>query len=482
MSTSQSSTPNPRPDSGDRGPATPAETTSVPEPTTGNVPKPGPRPGRKPGPVPGGRPNPASVAATRRTPAPLPQRPANDPAKWGRVAEDGTVYVRTAGGGEREIGSWQAGTPEEGLAHFGARFDDLATRVELLESRLHANPGEAQSIKDTARSLRETLPSAAVIGDLDSLDRRLGDIMNHSDEASEQVAEERAQHREESIARKERLAAEAEDLADNATHWKNAGDRLAAILEEWKTIRGIDRRTDDALWKRYSRARDVFNRRRGAHFAELDRNRAAARRRKEELVERAEAMQNSTDWNDTARAYRDLMQEWKAAGRAPRDVDDRLWAKFRAAQDHFFGARDAVNEERDRAYAANADAKDALLAEYDGQIDPAKDLDRARTKLTELQEKWEEIGYVPRARIGEFEDKIGALEQRVVDAADAQWRRTDPAAQARAQQFTAKVEEFHAAAQTAESKGKTRQAEQFRAQAEQWREWADAALNAVEDR
>ena len=58
------------------------------------------------------------------------------------------------------------------------------------------------------------------------------------------------------------------------TQWKTAGDRLRMILDEWKTISGLDRKTDDALWKRYSAARETFNRRRGSHFADLDRERA----------------------------------------------------------------------------------------------------------------------------------------------------------------------------------------------------------------
>ncbi|MGP6172980.1 DUF349 domain-containing protein [Corynebacterium sp. A21] len=439
-----------------------------------SAPKPGPKPGPRPGATPG------SVAAVRRTSAPLPQHTPNDPKKWGRIDTDGMVYVRTSEG-ERTIGSWQAGTPEEGLAHYGLRFEDLATEVELLETRLKTNPAEAASIRKSAETLKETLPTATAIGDLDGLDKRLGTIINHSEATNEQVKEEKARKREAAVAEKEQLALEAEELAENATNWKEAGDRIQQILDKWKAIRGIDRKTDDALWKRYSRARDAFNRRRGAHFADLDRGRASAKHTKEELAERAEALQDSTDWNETARAYRDLMQEWKSAGRAPREVDDKLWARFRAAQDHFFNARSAVNDERDREFSANAEAKDALLAAYASLIDPAKGLDRARAKLTELQEKWEEIGFVPRARISEYENKIGDLEQRVVEAADAQWRRTDPAAQARAAQFITKVEEFTASAEAAEAKGKTKQAEKFRAQAAQWQEWADAAVNAVED-
>lgn len=432
------------------------------------IPSPGamPRKGSRPGPTPS-------------APAARPVQPVkNDPTQWGRVDADGSVYVK-APEGERKIGEWQAGTPEEGLAHFGARYDDLSTEIELLESRLNAHPGDAASIKATAAELRESLPTQAVIGDIAALDQRLGTVIEHSVEAGEQAQADKARRREEAIAKKEKLAAEAEDIAANSTEWKAAGDRIRAILEEWKQIRGIDRHTDDALWKRYSRARDSFNRRRGSHFAELDRNRAASRAKKEELVERAEAIKESTNWGETARAYRDLMTEWKAAGRAPREIDDKLWARFRAAQDHFFNARNAVNDERDKQFAENAAAKDALIAEYDSLIDPTKSLDAAKAKLRELQEKWEEIGFVPRNQVREFEAKISALEKRVSDAEDSEWRRTDPEAQARVAQFQAKVDDFTAQAEAAEAKGNTKKAEDLRTQAKQWQEFADAAAAAV---
>lgn len=435
------------------------------------IPSPGamPRKGARPGPKP---------SAPAACPA---QPPKNDPAKWGRVDADGSVYVN-APEGERKIGDWQAGTPEEGLAHYGARYDDLSTEIELLESRLNAHPGDASSIKTTAAELRESLPTQAVIGDIAALDKRLAAVIEHSVEAGEQAQADKARRREEAIAKKEKLAAEAEDIAANSTEWKAAGDRIRAILEEWKQIRGIDRKTDDALWKRYSRARDSFNRRRGSHFAELDRNRAAARAKKEELVERAEAIKESTNWGETARAYRDLMTEWKAAGRAPREVDDKLWAQFRAAQDYFFNARNAVNDERDKQFAENAAAKDALIAEYDSQIDPSKSIDGAKAKLRELQEKWEEIGFVPRNQVREYEAKISALEKRVSEAEDSEWRRTDPEAQARVAQFQSKVDDFTAQADAAEAKGNTKKAEDLRAQAAQWQEFADAAAAAVNDK
>ena len=447
-------------------------------PTPGAMPRtatPAPKPGPRPG-------VPAKPAGIPSTPNPVPAAnvDAAQAAAFGRVDDDGTVYV-TRGTVERAVGSWQAGTPEEGLEHFVQRFGDLSTEVGLLEARLSARPEDANTVRTQAQHLIDTLDEQAVVGDLDAIEARLKIILEQADTADEKAKEAKAARRAESVERKEALAAEAEDLAANSTEWKAAGDRIRDILEEWKTIRGIDRKTDDALWKRYSKARDAFNRRRGAHFAELDRGRAAAKAKKEELIERAEKLKDSTDWNDTARAYRDLMTEWKAAGRAPRDVDDKLWQRFRAAQDHFFAARNAVNDERDREFEANAEAKDALIAEYDSQIDPAKGLGGAKSKLRELQNKWDEIGYVPRNRVREYEDKIGAIEQRVSDAEEAQWRKSNPVQQDKANQFQVKADDFRAKAEAAEAKGDTKQAAEFTAQAEQWQEFADVAAKALSE-
>ena len=444
--------------------STPTPGTKAPSPAA-MAKKPGPRPG---------------AAAKTVTPAPLPAREPSDPSKFGRVDEDGNVFL-TRGGQERQIGSWQAGTPEEGLAHYGQRYDDLVTEVELIETRLRAHPEDADSLRKSAEALKASLADAAVIGDIDAVEARLDKAIDASDTAREKAKEQKAQRREQAIARKEALAAEAEDLAENSTEWKAAGDRIRAILEEWRGIRGIDRATDDELWKRYSRARDSFNRRRGSHFAELDRNRAQARKTKEELVERAEALKDSTDWGHTARAYRDLMTEWKAAGRAPREVDDKLWERFRAAQDHFFEARNAINAERDREFEANAEAKNALIAEYDSLIDPAKGLGAAKAKLRELQDKWDEIGFVPRGRVREFEDKIGRIEKRVSEAEDSRWRKTDPAQQDKVNQFQVKADDFIKQAEAAEAKGDATKAASLREQAKQWQEFADVAAKAVNE-
>lgn len=436
----------------------------APEAVT-TAPKPAPRPGP---PRPGPRPGPPTAAVQ-----PVHAPPTSDPHRFGRVDADGTVWLISSAG-ERTIGSWQAGDPEAAFAHFGRRFDDLDTEVTLMESRLTSGTGDARKIKTAATALAESLPSASVLGDVDALAARLTAIIEHADSAAAADKAKREEHRAAQTARKEALAVEAEDLAATSTQWKAAGDRLREILDEWRTITGLDRKTDDALWKRYSAAREAFNRRRGSHFAELDRERAGARQAKEALCERAEALADSTDWGPTSAAFRDLLAEWKAAGRASKDVDDALWQRFKAAQDTFFTARNAVSAERDAEFRANAEAKEKLLADAE-KIDTS-DLDAARAALRAIGDKWDRIGKVPRERGADLERRLRAIEKKIRDAPS---HGVDPEAQARADQFRERAEQYERQAEKAAAAGRTKDAEQARANAEQWRQWAEAAVEAL---
>ena len=429
-----------------------------------NEPRPIPRPGPRPGPKPTSRPHPHPI------PGPL----ANDPHRFGRVDADGTVWLITAAG-ERVIGSWQAGDAEAAFAHFGRRFDDLSTEITLMEERLASGTGDARKIGATAAGLAETLPDAHVLGDVDALAARLAGIAEHAEAVAAADRSRREEHRAGQTARKEALAAEAEELANTSTQWKAAGDRLRAILDEWKTISGLDRKTDDALWKRYSAARETFNRRRGSHFAELDRERAGAREAKEQLCVQAEELVDSTDWGATSAEFRKLLTDWKAAGRASRDVDDALWRRFKAAQDTFFKARNAATADRDSELEANATAKEALLAEAE-KLDTSNH-EATRSALRSITEKWDAIGKVPRERSAELERRMRAVEKKVRDAGESDW--SDPQAQARAEQFQARAEQFERQAQKAEAAGRSKEAEEAKANAEQWRQWADAAADAL---
>ncbi|EJZ83023.1 hypothetical protein HMPREF9719_00062 [Corynebacterium otitidis ATCC 51513] len=422
----------------------------------------------------------AGRAGARKAPRPGgPTGPS--PEKFGRIDDEGRVLA-FVDGGEREVGQWQAGSKDEGLRHFARRFEDLRTEVDMLERRLRDQPGDAAAIRSSAREIAEGLPTAAVLGDREALRRRLDGIVEDSFAVAERFDRDREEAAKRALERKTALAEEAETIAAESTDWKAAGDRLAAIVEEWRSIDGPGRSKDRPLWARLSKARSAFKQRRGSHFADLDRQRAQARRRKEELVAAAEEIQDSEDWAETGRKFRDLMREWKAAGHAPRAQDDRLWERFSAAQDRFFDRRHAVEAERDREFEANAKAKDELLESYGPRIDAAGSIDEARGLLRELQERWEDAGFVPRSKKQAYEEKIRGLEERVADAERAEWRRTDPEARARVEQFAGRAEDLARQAADAAKAGKEKKAEELSAQAEQWREWARTADEALKDR
>jgi hypothetical protein len=214
---------------------------------------------------------------------------------------------------------------------------------------------------------------------------------------------------------------------------------MRELLDQWKALPRIDRGTDDTLWKRFSSARTTYTRRRKAHFAEQSERREGAKAVKERLAKQAEALATSTDWGPTASAYRDLMQDWKAAGPAPREVDDALWKRFRGAQDTFFGARDAANAKLDEEFAANAEVKRELLTQAETLV-PVTDLEAAKRTFRDIAEKWDAAGKVPREQMKDLEGRIRKVEQAIRSVEDEQWRRSDPEKSARADDMVSKLE------------------------------------------
>jgi hypothetical protein len=353
---------------------------------------------------------------------------ANDP--WGRVDADGTVYVRTADG-ERVIGSWQAGSPEEALAFYQRKFASLDTEVSLLEQRITTTDLSPAQARSAIERLLGSVTDAHAIGDLGQLHARLETLTGKVDERQEEVRAQRDQVRTEARSVKEAIVAEAEQIAAEATHWKNSSERLRQLLEEWKAAPRADRAVETALWKRLSAARNAFNKRRKAYFAELTEERDEARSRKETLCAEAEELADSTDWAATAASFRELMRSWKAAGRAARADEDELWARFKAAQDTFFRARSEVYSAKDAALREHAEVKAQLLEEA-GKLVPVTDVRAARATLRGIQERWEQAGPVPREAHERLESGLRRIEDAVRKAEDAQWRRSNPEALARA--------------------------------------------------
>ncbi|MBG6102959.1 DUF349 domain-containing protein [Micromonospora vinacea] len=400
----------------------------------------------------------------------------SDWTAFGRVDADGTVYVKTTEG-ERVVGSWQAGAPEEGLAHFARRFADLVTEVDLTEARLKSGAADAGHSLSTIRRIRTTLPEANVVGDIDALAARLDKLATLAEEKAGEARAARDAARGEALARKTALVEEAEKLAAESTGWKTAGDRLKEILDEWKTIRGVDKKADGELWKRFAAARDGFTRRRGAHFASLDSQRKQAQTVKEELVAEAEKLQESTDWAATANQLKDLMTQWKAAPRASKEAEQKLWERFRGAQDAFFSRRSEVFSARDNEQRGNLERKQALLAEAEA-LDIDADPKGAQAKLREIQAQWHEAGRVPREAAAGLERRLRVIDDKVRDVMDSAWRRTTKEdnpllAQMRAQ--VAEAEDRLARAQSAGDARRIKEAEQALASKRQFLQLAEQA-------
>ncbi|GAA3967700.1 DUF349 domain-containing protein [Thermobifida alba] len=401
---------------------------------------------------------------------------------WGRVDDDGTVYVRTSEG-ERVVGSWQAGAPEEALAFFKRKYESLLTEVELLEKRLATTDLSAAQALASVQKLRDAVTEAKAVGDLDSLARRL-DVLT---ERVEQRRIEQKQAQEEARAQareiKERIVAEAERVAEETTHWKTGGERMRQLIDEWKAAPRADRATEQALWKRMSAARNAFSKRRKAYFAGLDEQREQVREVKERIVAEAEAIADSTDWGPTAGRYRELMQQWKSAGRADRATEDALWERFKSAQDRFFTARNAVFAERDAELRGNAEIKEKLLEEAREALLPVTDPREARVRLRDFQERWEEAGPAPRDVRDRLEGAFRRIEEAVRRAEEQEWQRTNPEARARAEatiaQLRDSIETLEKQLADAREAGDERRASQAQESLDARRAWLAEAERAL---
>jgi hypothetical protein len=415
-------------------------------------------------------------------PTPAPVRPTVAENEWGRVDEAGDVFVRT-GAGERQIGSWQVGEPEQALAFFGRKYDDLVVQVDLLEQRLGSGAAAPDETQAGVRKLREALVEPHAIGDFAVLSQRLDTIDERIAERRAARRAERAQALDDARVRKEHIAAQAEAIAEG-DDWRHGADRLRTLLDEWKSLPRLDRATDDTLWRRFSSARTHYTRQRRTHFAEVAERREQAKAVKEGILAEAEALADSTDWGATARRFRELMTRWKAAGPAPKPADDALWRRFRAAQDTFFTARSSDLSKRDSEQHSNLEAKQALLEQAEALL-PVDDWKAARETLRSIHERWEATGHVPRDAMRTVESRLRRVEEAVREAEQSEWRRTNPEARARAEatvaQLQASIADLEKQAATARERGDTTKAAEAEDALSARRSWLAQAERALDE-
>jgi hypothetical protein len=367
-----------------------------------------------------GVPTPAAL----RPPAPAPASEpapsaASDPSKFGRVEADGTVIL-LAPEGEVTVGQWAAGDPADGLAFFGRKYDDLVVEIDLIEKRLADHRATADQAETVVTRVREALAARSFVGDIVGLEARCDRLMAAADTAKQAARARKAEQREAALVTRRALAEEAESLRDS-TSWKATTERYAAIVEEWKGLHRGDRGAEQELWQRISGARTAFDKRRRSHFSELDGQRKDALTRKRDLIAQAEALSTSTDWQRTSKQLRDLMADWKNAPRASRTDEDKLWKRFKAAQDAFYAARTAVEDAEQETLRSNVPAKEALVAEAERLL-PVTDLKAAKSALRSIQDRWDRAGDLPRGERERLEGRLKKVEDAVRGSEAEAWK------------------------------------------------------------
>ena len=398
-------------------------------PDTAPVPTPATMPTPASLPVPSASPTPSSV------PTPAALRPptvkqGSDPSQFGRVTEDGTVYLN-APEGEGVVGQWAAGPPAEGLAFFGRKYDDLVVEIELVSRRLGDGKATGEQAQGVLGKVREALAARSFVGDVAALEARCDALDTAIATAKAAAQAHKAEQRARAAVAREALTVEAESLA-GSTSWKATSERFASMIDEWKSLPHADRAGEQAMWKRISAARAQFDKARRAHFAELDSERKVAVGRKRELITQAEALSASTDWAGTGRKLRDLMTAWKDAPRSSKQDEDKLWKRFKAAQDVFYAAKAAAETSQEDALKENVPAKEALVIEAEALL-PIIDASAAKRALRSISERWEKAGDLPRADRDRLERRLKKVEDAIRGSEAESWKRSNPETRARAE-------------------------------------------------
>ena len=359
----------------------------------------------------------------------------NDQAPWGRVDETGTVFVREESG-ERAVGQYPDGTPEEALAYFERKYVELAGQVTLLEQRTK-RAASASDVSKAVKTLSSTIATANAVGDLASLQRRLEALSGAVSELTEKQNEETKAAVAAAIAEREALVVEAETLAaqDPAkAQWKQVTAAIDDIFARWQKHQAdgprLPKTESNDLWKRFRAARSTIDTHRKAFFSELDAVHRDARTRKQQLVERAEALVSKGV--DGIPAYRGLLDEWKLAGRAGKKIDDSLWAKFKAAGDELYSAKSEIDAKDNVEFEANLALKLELLTEAEPLIN-ATDRAKAKESLFSIQRRWDKIGKVPRDKVKTIEDRLRKVETAVKKLDEDHWQKSDPEKVARSE-------------------------------------------------
>mgnify|MGYP002515299789 FL=1 len=195
----------------------------------------------------------------------------------------------------------------------------------------------------------------------------------------------------ENLAAKEKICAQIEEIAakeiKSTSEWSDLTKTIEDFQKEWKSIGYASRKENQKVYDRFHAACDKFFDRKRVYYQELKNSLNANTDKKLAIIKEAESLSGSTEWKKTADRLIALQKEWKEIGAVPRKKSDQLWKRFRSACDTFFAERD----KHASSFAANLEAKKALIAEINAFDGDSNDMDAKR----KFQDRWRAIGFVP---------------------------------------------------------------------------------------
>ena len=206
---------------------------------------------------------------------------------------------------------------------------------------------------------------------------------------------------EENLARKtelcERVEAIAKEENKSASDWERRTKEIIAIQAEWKTIGFAPQKMNVKIFERFRAACDDFFGRKGEFFKDMKARFAENAEKKRVLVEKAQALADSTDWKGTSDKLIALQKEWKTIGTVPKKLGDQLWNDFLGACNKFFEARNAATAGTRNAERENLEKKRGVIEQLKGLLEDAGD--NVQQQVQKLVDEYQSIGHVP------FKDK-----------------------------------------------------------------------------
>lgn len=191
----------------------------------------------------------------------------------------------------------------------------------------------------------------------------------------------------------ERVEAVAKEENKGTADWDKHTQQIIDIQKEWKTIGFAPQKMNVKIFERFRAACDDFFTRKGEFFKKMKAQFAENAEKKKALVEKAQALMDSTDWRSTSDKLIALQKEWKTIGMVPHKLGDKLWADFQQACNHFFDARNAANAGMRSAEHENLEKKKDIIEKLKALLSEAGD--DVQQKVQTLTEEFNKVGHVP---------------------------------------------------------------------------------------